>query len=59
MRTMDAMRQHLVSSGSCRFRRLLIEQLSKYDLVIDLPVERELGLNVPPKRLLRAYEVIG
>jgi putative ABC transport system substrate-binding protein len=37
---------------------LPIEQLSKYELVIDLRVARELKLNVPQDLLLRADEVI-
>ncbi len=37
---------------------LPIEQLSKYELVIDLRVARELGLKVPQDLLLRADEVI-
>jgi putative ABC transport system substrate-binding protein len=37
---------------------LPIEQLSKYELVIDLRVARELKLNVPQDVLLRADEVI-
>ncbi len=37
---------------------LPIEQSSKYDLVIDLGVARELGLKVPQELLLRADEVI-
>ena len=37
---------------------LPIEQSSKYDLVIDLRVARELGLKVPQELLFRADEVI-
>jgi putative tryptophan/tyrosine transport system substrate-binding protein len=37
---------------------LPIEQLSQYDLVIDLRVARELGIKVPQDLLLRANEVI-
>jgi putative ABC transport system substrate-binding protein len=37
---------------------LPIEQLSKYELVIDLRVARELGIKVPQDLLLRADEVI-
>jgi len=37
---------------------LPIEQLSKYELVIDLRVARELNLTVPQELLLRADEVI-
>src|SRR5262249_7068224 len=37
---------------------LPIEQLSKYELIIDLRVARELKLNVPKDLLLRADEVI-
>jgi putative ABC transport system substrate-binding protein len=37
---------------------LPIEQISKYELVIDLRVARELGLDVPQDLLLRADEVI-
>jgi putative ABC transport system substrate-binding protein len=37
---------------------LPIEQISKYELVIDLRVARELGIKVPQDLLLRADEVI-
>ena len=37
---------------------LPIEQTSKYELVIDLRVARELGLKVPQELLFRADEVI-
>ena len=37
---------------------LPIEQMSKYELVIDLRVARELGIKVPQDLLLRADEVI-
>ena len=37
---------------------LPVEQSSKYELVIDLRVARELGLKVPQELLLRADEVI-
>jgi len=37
---------------------LPIEQVSKYELVIDMRVARELGINVPQELLLRADEVI-
>ena len=37
---------------------LPIEQTSKYDLVIDLRIARELGLKVPQELLFRADEVI-
>ena len=37
---------------------LPIEQLSKYELIIDLRVARELKLNVPQDLLFRADEVI-
>ena len=37
---------------------LPIEQISKYDLVIDLHVAREQGIRVPQDLLLRADEVI-
>jgi putative ABC transport system substrate-binding protein len=37
---------------------LPVEQLSKYELVIDLRVARELGITVPQDLLLRADEVI-
>jgi hypothetical protein len=35
-----------------------LKQLSKYELVIDLRVARELNLTVPQELLLRADEVI-
>ena len=37
---------------------LPIEQMSKYDFVIDLRVARVMGINVPQDLLLRADEVI-
>ena len=37
---------------------LPIEQSSKYDLVIDLRVARQLGLKVPQELLFRADEVM-
>ena len=37
---------------------LPIEQMSKYDLIIDLRVAREMGIHVPQELLLRADEVI-
>ena len=37
---------------------LPIEQISKYDLVIDLRVAREMGITVPQELLFRADEVI-
>ena len=37
---------------------LPIEQVSKVDLVIDLRVAREMGIEVPPELLYRADEVI-
>jgi putative ABC transport system substrate-binding protein len=37
---------------------LPIEQVSKYELIINLRVARELGLKVPQELLLRADEVI-
>ena len=37
---------------------LPIEQMSKYDLVIDLRLARQLGLKVPQELLFRADEVI-
>ena len=37
---------------------LPIEQMSKYDLVIDLRVAREMGVQVPQDLLMRADEVI-
>jgi len=37
---------------------LPIEQLSKYELVIDLRVAHAMGLDVPEDLLLRADEVI-
>ena len=37
---------------------LPIEQMSKYELIIDLRVARELNLNVPQDLLLRADEVM-
>ena len=37
---------------------LPIEQLSRYELVIDLRVARKLGLAVPEDLLLRADEVM-
>ena len=37
---------------------LPIEQIAKYELVIDLRVAQELGLKVPQDVLLRADEVI-
>ncbi len=37
---------------------LSIEQMSKYELVIDLRVAPAMGLNVPSDLLLRADEVI-
>ena len=37
---------------------LPVEQLSKYELIIDLRVAHELGLDVPQTLLLRAEEVI-
>ena len=37
---------------------LPIEQISKYELVIDLRVAHQLGLKVPQELLLRADEVI-
>ncbi len=37
---------------------LPIEQMSKYDLIIDLRVAREMGIKVPQDLLLRADEVI-
>jgi ABC-type uncharacterized transport system substrate-binding protein len=37
---------------------LPIEQLSKYELIIDLRIARELGIKVPPELLQRADEVI-
>ena len=37
---------------------LPIEQVSKYELVIDMRLAHELGINVPQELLLRADEVI-
>ena len=37
---------------------LPIEQMSKYDLVIDLRTARAMGIHVPQDLLLRADEVI-
>jgi len=37
---------------------LPIEQMSKYELIIDLRVARKLGVKVPQDMLLRADEVI-
>jgi len=37
---------------------LPVEQLSKYELIIDLRVAHELGLDVPQTLVLRAEEVI-
>ena len=37
---------------------LPIEQINKYELVIDLRVANELGIKVPQELLLRADEVI-
>jgi ABC-type uncharacterized transport system substrate-binding protein len=37
---------------------LPVEQMSKYELIIDLRVARELGINVPQELLFRADEVI-
>jgi putative ABC transport system substrate-binding protein len=37
---------------------LPVEQISKYELIIDLPVAREMGIKVPEELLLRADEVI-
>jgi putative ABC transport system substrate-binding protein len=35
-----------------------VEEISKFDLVIDLRVAHELGINVPQELVLRADEVI-
>jgi len=37
---------------------LPIEQMSKYDLVIDLRAAKEMGIHVPQDLLVRADEVI-
>jgi putative ABC transport system substrate-binding protein len=37
---------------------LPVEQMSKYDLIIDLRIAHELGIHVPNQMLLRADEVI-
>ena len=37
---------------------LPIEQVSKYELVVDLRVARELGIEIPQSILVRADEVI-
>lgn len=37
---------------------LPVEQVSQYELIIDLRVARELKLNIPPELLLRATEVM-
>jgi putative ABC transport system substrate-binding protein len=38
---------------------LPIEQLLKYDLIVDARVARTLGLAIPPSLLLRAEQVIA
>jgi putative ABC transport system substrate-binding protein len=37
---------------------LPVEQISKYELVINLPIARELGITVSQEFLLRADEVM-
>lgn len=54
----DAYGEHVVTGARGRPASLPVEQLSKFELVINLRAARSIGLEIPQSLLLRAEEVL-